>query len=372
MNRFLSQKFRFYSFICIALLLFVHGYNLQVAYLEPFSLVHEPLTFTTFFEYFLANGLLRFRLPMLFMMSGYIFALQDYKPHGQRMGRRFQTLIIPYLIWSAVGLAMTYLWQRFPVTAQAVRDATLDQLGDQRPYEQIGWAGMLKRWILRPVSFQLWFIRSLFVYNLLYPVIRWVLDRAPLVWLGLVFAMWVSFTSFPLIEGQGLFFYSVGIWLYRHNKPIDKQPEWFSHYLSWLLFVGLSVIKTFMAFEIETHNAAVRTAFSLLHVGSVSAGVLAIWFSGDALVQKAMKKDWFTWATAFSFVIYAFHVPLLPYVTQIFYRYFNHLPNYRLITYLLAPTLVLLCCIYVGALFRKLAPKAYGLATGGRGFRGLG
>ena len=77
MNRLLSLKFRFYSFVCIALLLFVHGYNLKVTYLEPFSLVREPLTFTTFIEYFMANGILRFRLPMLFTISGYIFAMQD-------------------------------------------------------------------------------------------------------------------------------------------------------------------------------------------------------------------------------------------------------------------------------------------------------
>ena len=78
MNRFTSQKFRFYSFICIALLLFVHGYNLKQTYLEPFSLVRERLTFTSFFEYFMANGILRFRLPMLFAISGYFFAMQDH------------------------------------------------------------------------------------------------------------------------------------------------------------------------------------------------------------------------------------------------------------------------------------------------------
>lgn len=75
MNRFLSQKLRFYSFICISLLLFVHGYNLQETYLQPYSLVNEPTTFTTFFEYYVANGLLRFRIPLLFIISGYIFSL---------------------------------------------------------------------------------------------------------------------------------------------------------------------------------------------------------------------------------------------------------------------------------------------------------
>src|SRR5437868_2814066 len=104
MNRFISQKFRFYSFICIALLMFVHGYNLKETYLTPASLVDEPMNFASFIEYFISNGLLRFRIPMLFMISGYIFALQDNKPYGERVKNRFITLIIPYFIWAAIGL----------------------------------------------------------------------------------------------------------------------------------------------------------------------------------------------------------------------------------------------------------------------------
>lgn len=95
MDRFLSQKFRFYSFVCISLLLYVHGYNLQETYLTPYSVVKEPLTFTAFIEYFLANGALRFRIPLLFIISGYIYALQDNKPYEQRIKTRFITLIIP-------------------------------------------------------------------------------------------------------------------------------------------------------------------------------------------------------------------------------------------------------------------------------------
>ncbi len=109
MDRFLSLKFRFYSFVCISLLLFVHAYNLQETYLKPYSTVKEPITITTFIEYFLANGALRFRIPLLFLISGYIYALQDNKPYLQRIRKRFVTLIIPFLIWSAIGLAITYL-----------------------------------------------------------------------------------------------------------------------------------------------------------------------------------------------------------------------------------------------------------------------
>jgi fucose 4-O-acetylase-like acetyltransferase len=98
MDQFVSQKFRFYSFLSMTLLVFVHGYNLNVRYLQPFTVVDEHLTVNTFLQYFLANGIFRFRIPMLFIISGYLFASRDTKPYGERVKRRLQTLLVPYLL----------------------------------------------------------------------------------------------------------------------------------------------------------------------------------------------------------------------------------------------------------------------------------
>ncbi len=368
MNRFLSQKFRFYSFICMALLLFVHGYNLQEPYLAPFSLVKERMTFTTFIEYLFSNGLLRFRIPLLFIISGYIFALQDHKPYGERIKKRARTLIAPYFIWSAFGILVTILFEQFAVTSQAVQQAHLDQLGNPTPYSQMHWSQLLDRWAIHPIAFQLWFIRSLFVYNLLYPVFRWIVTKYPAVWFAIAFLLWLTIFNILFFEGQGLFFFTLGIWLQKKNFRIDRKPKWFSYYLSWLFFVGLCIIKTFMAFEFEEYSLTTVHIISILHVVSVIAGVIAVWYSCDPIVKWCMNKNWFLWIAAFSFVIYGLHIPLLAYVTRLFYMYINDWPNYRLITYIFAPVLVLAVCIGFGALLRATLPKVYRLATGGRGF----
>jgi fucose 4-O-acetylase-like acetyltransferase len=372
MTRFISQKLRFYSFVCIALLLFVHGYNLKETYLQRDSLVNEPLTLTTFIEYFLANGVLRFRLPLLFIISGYIFAMQDQRPYGERIKKRFVTLIIPYLIWSAIGLLLTYLFQQFAVTDQAVKFAQLDQLGDNRHYSEIGWwgsKGILFRWIVAPVSYQLWFIKSLFFYNLLYPLLKWIVTRYAKYWFAIVGIMWFLGMGFYVVESMGLLFFSLGIWLCKTNFPLDKKPSWFSSYLTWLFFLGLCVIKTFLAFELDNDGSSFHNwVFAVLYVVSVVAGVVAIWFSMDRIVRWFMNRKWFVWATAFAFVIYGLHVPLLPYAMRLSSIYLHDIPNYRLIAYVMVPLLILFVCIVLGALLRALLPKFYRMATGGRGF----
>ncbi len=129
-SAFNSQKFRFWSFVSMILLVFVHGYNLNENYLQPWTIPREPLTFTTFTEYWLANGIFRFRIPMLFIISGYLFAMGDHKPYKERTGKRVRSLLYPYLIWSAIGLLLTYLLELFPYSKNVVLATHMMQINN--------------------------------------------------------------------------------------------------------------------------------------------------------------------------------------------------------------------------------------------------
>ena len=163
---FNSRKFKFWSFLSMFLLVFVHGYNLHERYMQPWTMPGEALNFTTFTEYFLANGIFRFRIPMLFIISGFLFAMHDYRPYGQRTKKRLRTLLLPYLIWSAMGFAFTYFLEIFPYTREIVTSSNIVRIDDSRALlHDYHWYEMLGRWILIPVPYQLWFIRVLLIYN---------------------------------------------------------------------------------------------------------------------------------------------------------------------------------------------------------------
>jgi fucose 4-O-acetylase-like acetyltransferase len=375
MTRSLSQKFRFFTFICIALLAYVHGYNLRDNYLTPFSTVSEPLTLTSFFEYLFSNGLLRFRIPLLFMISGYLYAMYDHRSYMQQIKSRFRTLFIPLLLWSAFGLLLTFLLQQIPYTADVVQKSNIDQLGDNRPYTEIGWLGILKRWLLAPISYQLWFLMTLFVFNLLYPVIKWLVIKYPSIWLPITFFYFLFLFYLPFIDSRGLFFFSLGVWIQKKNFDVEKEPLWFSLGLTFIFFIGLSVIKTFMAFELapfEFRTALVPNTtaivLTILHQFAILSGILAMWFGADKVIHWFMKQKWFQRASGFSFFIFGIHVPFLPYVMTWALTTLSFLPNYRLLCYLLVPLTVLVFSVWIGSLFRRFVPGFYKLLTGGRGF----
>lgn len=375
MTRSLSQKFRFFTFICIGLVAYVHGYNLRDTYLTPFSTINEPLTFTTFFEYLVSNGLLRFRIPLLFMISGYLYAMYDHRSYWQQIKSRLSTLIIPLLIWSGFGLLLTFLLQQIPYTADIVIKANIDQLGDNRPYIEIGWLGVIERWILAPISYQLWFLVALFVFNIFYPVIRWLVIKVPYIWLPITFIYFLFIFYLPFLDSRGLFFFSFGVWIQKRNFSIEKEPAWFSLGLTLILFIGLCVIKTFMAFELETYNFRNETSFTstaiiltMLHQFSIIAGIVAMWFGADKVMHWLMKQHWFNYASGFSFFIFGMHVPLLPYLMTWALTTFHFLPNYRLLCYLFIPFLLIFLCVFIGSLIRKYLSGVYKVLTGGRGF----
>ena len=106
----------------------------------------------------------------------------------------------------------------------------------------------------------------------------------------------------------------------------------------------------------------------LLYRLSEVAGILTAWFGLDWLVRRAMALGWFQWLTGFSFLIYVLHVPTVNYATELAFRFGQRVPHLSLLTYLLLPLLIIVAAVTIGATLRKLAPRAYGLLTGGRGF----
>jgi len=372
LSPFISSKFRFWSFMAMALLVVVHEYNLNVRYLQPWTLPGEPLTLTGFTEYFLANGILRFRIPMLFIISGFLFAMNDYRPYKQRVKKRFRTLIIPYLIWSALGILFTWLLELWPYGRELVANSHVVQVDDSRMLiHQYHWYEIILRWIFRPIPYQLWFIRVLFFYNLAYPLILWCLNHKVARWIFFTVAilLWLGTFGFTIVEGEGLLFFTLGVWIRKKGFNIE-QPGRFLNPLGWgIAFVTLAAIKTLLAFTGEPWmGKAVYPVLTLMHKVTVFSGLVACWYGFDRLVSWSMGKRWFVWLSAFSFIIYVGHAPMVAYCIDPALELFRSFQYDRMLAFITLPVAILVFCIGAGWLLRTLVPKVYSVLTGGRGF----
>jgi fucose 4-O-acetylase-like acetyltransferase len=368
---FLSNKFKFWAFVSMVLLVFVHGYNLNLRYLQPWTTPDEPLTVTTFIEYLFANGLFRFRIPMLFIISGYLYALHDQTPNNERLGKRVRTLLVPYLIWSALGIALVYAFELFPYTRQLVIDSHVVQIDNERmQVHQYHWYETIACWLFFPVSYQLWFIRVLLFYNIAYPAIRWCVIHQQWRWVffGFVTLLWLSTAGFIIAEGEGLLFFSLGVWIQKTNFSIKSPARWLKPFPWMVIFLSFAMIKTVLAFKgVDWLGSSVHPIITLLHKFTVVSGLVACWFGLDKCVVWFMKQNWFVWLTSFSFIIYATHAPLVAILINGMFQWLNFVNGYRLIAFALLPMAIIVGSVAIGGVLRTFTPKFYSLLTGGRG-----
>lgn len=368
MNQFLSDKFKFYSFLSMLLLVFVHGYNLHETYLQPWMTVNEPMTVTTFTEHWLANGLFRFRIPMLFIISGFLYAYTDAKPYKERTLKRLKTLGIPYLLWSSLALLLTFALEYIPSVNQAIK-ASMIAMTDMNTltvhdYKWYEWFGR----VLYPIAFQLWFIRVLLLYNIAYPAIRWCVLNIPKTWLIFTFILYFFGVYLFFIEGAGLFFFSLGIWIQKNKFDIETPPKFLPAKWFIAFFVLISLVKTYLAFHgLALLGADTGLVIGILYRLNELCGLVGLWYGADGLVRWASRLQFIRFAQPFSFMIYAFHVPVLYYAMHFCSLQIGHWPYHRLIAYVFVPIFIILISIGIGAFLRKIWPSFYGLLTGGRG-----
>ena len=360
----LSTRLRFWSLLAMVLLVYVHAFNLHPRYLAPMTLVEEAPTWDHVLQYLIANGLVRFRIPILFAISGYIFAWRDdgRTSHRTRILKRLRTLGIPYLAWSAIALGITAGLELWAPTREYVRAAGLSPYGPEMPFVT-GYSAsqLVDRWLFTPAAFQLWFLRSLLLLSAIYPWLRIAVTRRPALFLGTAALLWI------LVEADGLLFFSLGIWLAASDIDVIARPRWLRLPVLLGAWLGLCAVKTWMAFTLESTSGATAFLMLLLHRSGEAAGLLTAWYGLDRFAQWAMHMRAVRWLAGFSFIIYALHVPMVNYVTEAGLAAGAGVAHIELLVYLLAPLVVIAISVTVGALLRAGARPVYGVLTGGRG-----
>ena len=369
-SEFLSKKFKCWSFLTILTVVLAHSYNLNIRYLQPWTTPNEPLTITSFTELFLANGLFRFTMPLLFIISGYLYAFKDDQPNNIRVKKRFKTLLIPYFIWSAVGLALVYTLELFPYTKLLVKATNIAWMNEHQVFlHQYHWYEVIARWIIAPVSYQLWFIWVLFFYNLGYRSILWCVlhPKGKWIFFSIATLLWLTTFGVIIIEGEGLLFFSLGVWIQKNKFDLKVPGKWFNPIWWGLISLILITIKTWLAFKgMPLLGNSIYPILAFLLKLSVFSGLIAAWYGSNTLVTFLMNQKWFTAASNYSFFIYLAHAPLVAIGIDSIFSMLHYTTGYRFISFLLWPFMLIIGFIIIGFIIHKISSQFFSFITGGR------
>ncbi len=360
MNYYLSLKIKILAFILIIGVVFTHAPIYETHFSEGNLIVKDHPTL--FIQHFFSDGLGRASVGLFFLISGFLFyykqldSAEDLIP---KMQKRINTLVLPYLIWSAYGMLLTAILQWLPLSRPFFTHT---------PIFQYSTLQLLDTLLIHPIPYQLWFLRDVIIMVALSPLFYWGIKTAGIFWLGAAFFLWaLSPHSILWVDDDlgALFFYSTGAWMGLKRKALYCAPGWgIILLIVWLLGLGLKTEWVIQPGGDLQAQALVAKITNLIGMG-------AIWFGYDWIYLKFNMEDkkdhllesW--WMSLFScfFFIYAFHEPVLTLLKKVLL--YAHIQV--LAAYFLAPLLTMTIAVALAEGLKKSKLSGfYYMITGNR------
>lgn len=300
--------------------------------------VGVELTHNSAFQIYCSQILSRVAVPLYFFVSGYLMemGLKNYMKWRQKINRRIRTIFIPYVLWNGIyGLFLLILSGIYNYNTSISSEDSFVQT--------------LKHIFIDPAISPLWFLRDLFVFQLVSLVLIVLSYRFKIVLVALLFILWFYNFHIPytIISSEGALFFTLGFfnWL-----PVFYV---FKKYFRWICIAVciLSVIDT----KIRYTDFWWSLGFHRITVLMLCYSFMVITTNSKYLkptIQKVSK------ISGYSFYIFVLHFPIL--------YALNHVLNSNNIAeYFVKIILAIVASIGIGYII-NLFPKISEILTGNR------
>ena len=281
-------------------------------------------------------------VPMFFFISGLLFfnTCDSIGNVSEKLQRRVKTLLVPYLLWNTIFVAIFYILTNV--------DFTSNLMNMGKPFtspERIFIAIVDSRFT------PLWFVKMLMFYTILTPIIYLVLQHKLLFCAITIAAImnalpmqWTDYDSFwmwlPIyLLGCGMGYYKFS---FRRTAPLIV-----------VVAVGLVVALTMSCFNLDSMMA-------LRLISPITIWILIDCLLSNIIREKFVVKRWMT----YTFFIYCTHYFILNVLQKIAVKLFEPTALVMWLTFVITVVMTVGSLILVANIFHDT--KAYKILTGGR------
>ena len=332
MTEYLSKKITIISFILMIMIVVLHAQLITLS-----SGICKTI------QLIITGQITRIAVPLFFLISGYLF-FRNFQ--GQifhfwkiKLKKRIYSILIPYLIFSILGYCFTLgLHLFFPSRIEYDNSIT----------------NIFYTIFLHPVgTYQLWFLRDLFIIVLFSPVIYYLLKYLKIIIIICFTVTWIMGVN-CVIATEAITFFSIGsyIALYNQNLTLHIVKNKIIPYLFTTLWITICILVTHWQLNYAWH------CFGII------CGIIALWTLYDLIYPKLNHHILNSHVYSFSFFIYLVHEPLLTIIKKILYLISGS--QLIFVIYIIAPIICIITCIILGNILKKNTPKVYYILTGGR------
>lgn len=237
-------------------------------------------------------------VPGFFFISGFLF-FYSKKDYQQKLETRFHTLLIPYLLWNALLLALYIVAfiSGYPqdINGKSIADYTfidyLRAFWDRGSYDNGNFV---------PILCPFWYIRNLLIMSILSPLFYYVIKYVREIFL-LAVAVWWMLTPHNAFISQTILFFCLGAYfsILKKNplEVFDKQRKW---------YITLCVI--FAVADIVLHTIYVTPINLQIHRFALIFNIPALFLLADYYCQHGYTSKLLPHA---AFIVFSVHYPIV-------------------------------------------------------------
>jgi len=352
----MSAKIRRLSFIATTMVVFLHSYNKSLA-------ASKDGSFTWWLQDLVSQGVTRVAVPYFFVVFGILLFKDWNDPAGVSRTRwwwgkikgRSRSLVLPYLLWSMIGMIMIFALTRFAPNSPL----------------RFNWSNLC--WWLQTFGVStdpmfmahLWFVRAIIIFAITSVLIGFAVERFGIVVLAVVGIVAAFAPAFPYWLGQGLFFVCLGAFVALHQPDLldircSRRWKAIAFAVIWLSLVGIKVFFDYCGLCSRGGWLSVGPVGLNLLFFANCVGILSLWQGYDII-----RLDFLDRVAGASFFVYCSYAIAFGYVGATLKRV-SVVGRSDLLMWFIVPIVVLSLCLVGWKILKSFFSRLYYYLGGGR------
>ena len=293
-------------------------------------------------------------VPGFFFISGYLF-FKSKKSYKQKLETRFHTLLIPYLLWNGMLLALCLIAY---ITGHS-QDINHRDIADFEiiDYIRLFWdRGTYDNGNFVPILCPFWYIRNLLIMSVLSPIFFYIIRYVRKIFL-LCVTIWWFMTFDNAFIPQTILFFCLGAYFSIHDiNPLEMVSK--NKKLLLTLFVLCSIADMAM-------HMGWSTPISLqVHRLSLIFNIPALLLMADFCVSKGISCKLLPNAT---FIVFAVHYPIVVALRKMCIAVFSDASDsFHILLYFVCVIISTLLSLSIYWLLDRYLPKVKNVLSGYR------
>lgn len=352
-----SKRITSVRFLLAVLIVLIHTIITPEIAAENNYIFHNSFIVSAF--YFVSFFLALSAVPLFLLFSGYLQAKKTYS-YGILIKKKVISLLIPYVLWMLIYLCFEtiikdYLVRILPSLVNNTENLYKTWSIKEYFHHLIGYSSIEGGQPL--AAGQFWFVRNLFIFSLLSPLLIVIIKKIPFCFLFILVFLTISVElNCETHLLFSLFCYTCGLYLGIYDLDFFSNIDRIKWYEIGICFIFYCIL-VFLKLQIPCQILFI-TFFS---------SIIVLKFS-IILIRKDKFFSVLRYLADFSFFLYAVHMPVLNVIVQKLWIRCFPMNNtfFVLFEYFGATLIIILIGTTFGIILRKICTPLYSLLNGGR------